>query len=535
MRILIVDDEEFQRRSIKHIIESADLGIEEVLIAANAIQGQRIVDELRPEIVLSDIMMPEMDGLEFAEYIRGNYPETVVLLITGYNRFEYAHAGIEAQVFDYILKPIDKETVLHSVKRAVEHYRTMQERRDRTAAIEHFMHENRQALMSGFLEGLAFANRTMTSEAIKEQKRLFEIKTLSGRLTAIQVLSGPEETFFLIHRLRGKLAAKGLAPFINGNILYVLLQMTSGTEWEDDSAAINYLMGEMDDIPEHVVFRIGLSASFSGIEHLEEMREQAEQCLSRLQAMGDSKFLIYDDMDRFNEAAISASIVVRNLCEAVRMNDMERALEYLDTIEKQAAGFSPELKRKCISLLSSTLAFYGFNLTEGEAEGLFGRQSFSDIRKDLIRLLDQMNTRVDDRNRELALAMLYFMREHYREPLGLNEAAASVGRSANYAGHIFKTATGQNYSTVLTEVRISEAKRLLVENRLQVQQIASHVGYTNARTFYRVFAEQVGLTANNYRMMIQTFGDCEATTTVKTELDCLIEQLEDGRGQSVHG
>ena len=74
-----------------------------------------------------------------------------------------------------------------------------------------------------------------------------------------------------------------------------------------------------------------------------------------------------------------------------------------------------------------------------------------------------------------------------------------------------------------------------MENRLQVQQIASHVGYTNARTFYRVFAEQVGLTANNYRMMIQTFGDCEATTTVKTELDCLIEQLEDGRGQSVHG
>ena len=127
MKLLIVDDEQMQRMSLKHIIESAGLPIDNVETASDAVTAKKAIDDSAPEIVLSDICMPVVDGLELAHYLHEHYPDTVVILITGYSRFEYAHGGIEAHVFDYILKPIERDQVIASVRRACREYEKNQE------------------------------------------------------------------------------------------------------------------------------------------------------------------------------------------------------------------------------------------------------------------------------------------------------------------------------------------------------------------------------------------------------------------------
>ncbi|MEF9988649.1 MAG: response regulator, partial [Christensenella sp.] len=110
-RILIVDDEALVRRGIKRSINWNELDIEMVAEAENGVEALEQVLENEPDIILLDICMPKMDGLEFASIVKQKYPHIKIIIITGFDDFEYARTALRAGVDDYILKPITKEMV----------------------------------------------------------------------------------------------------------------------------------------------------------------------------------------------------------------------------------------------------------------------------------------------------------------------------------------------------------------------------------------------------------------------------------------
>ena len=111
MKLLIVDDEPIIRRGIKKLIDFDALGIDEVLEATNGEQAFRIFEERSPDIILADINMPKMNGLEFSGKVKQARKATKVALITGYDYFDYAQKAIKLGVDDYILKPVSKEDI----------------------------------------------------------------------------------------------------------------------------------------------------------------------------------------------------------------------------------------------------------------------------------------------------------------------------------------------------------------------------------------------------------------------------------------
>lgn len=111
MKLLIVDDEPIIRRGIKSLIDLKELGIDEVLEATNGEKALEIFKEALPDIVLADINMPRMNGLDFAQNIKGIKPEVKIAMITGYDYFDYALKALKVGVDDYILKPVSREDI----------------------------------------------------------------------------------------------------------------------------------------------------------------------------------------------------------------------------------------------------------------------------------------------------------------------------------------------------------------------------------------------------------------------------------------
>ena len=120
-KILIVDDEKMIRMGIKKVIDWKALGICEVFTASSAREALEIIEEYEPEIMITDIQMSEMTGLQLIEAARKRQPKLRVLVLTGYDSFEYARQSLRLQVQDLFLKPVDEEVLSKAVKAQVEY------------------------------------------------------------------------------------------------------------------------------------------------------------------------------------------------------------------------------------------------------------------------------------------------------------------------------------------------------------------------------------------------------------------------------
>ena len=119
MKLLLVDDEEYAREGLVARIDWDSLGITEIMTARNGIDGLKKAGDFEPDIVVTDVRMPKMDGIELMQYLHENNPEIKIIILSGYNDVEYLNMAIRNQVTEYLLKPTDIdefETLFHRLK-----------------------------------------------------------------------------------------------------------------------------------------------------------------------------------------------------------------------------------------------------------------------------------------------------------------------------------------------------------------------------------------------------------------------------------
>lgn len=120
MKLMIVDDEEYTREGIRDSFEWSELGIQEIMLARNGKEALTIAKWFFPDIILTDIKMPQKDGIEFTEEIVRLFPECRILFMSGYVEVEYFKSALKLDVIDYIEKPIDKDRLWKAMEKAVD-------------------------------------------------------------------------------------------------------------------------------------------------------------------------------------------------------------------------------------------------------------------------------------------------------------------------------------------------------------------------------------------------------------------------------
>ncbi|MFC4601423.1 response regulator [Cohnella hongkongensis] len=521
-KLLIVDDDEYIRNGLKHLIDWENLGIEIVGEAEGGNEGYAMFLSKAPQLVLTDIRMPDGNGLELMERIREKNWNTHLIVLSGYDDFSYVRQAMKYQVEDYLLKPVDPGELEEIAKSCVAQIESRW-------MDEQIRRETFQLLRNNVLN--RWVENRIEDEQLREKLDFLKIRVAHTRLVQAAVigwkdaregeLTEAESNFrsFAIYNAMDELLAetgRG-AAFLNASQQIVCLMFGEGKDAEAFADANLAWMRSASDrcaallkTPWYCALgkpsdRLHLAhVSYNDALRLLDGMEQTGpvQCSDRrsLAAASPGAGSAAGDRESLAPALAGGR---REEWEAALERDFAAALEQADPLAaaKYAASEWIAAVKETLRLLRAEEARR--RLPEELFARPFASASIPAIRQDVLRLLEEVDAIVrelsaHEKNR-LTVETERYLLEHYREELTLQMVAGELHVSPIYLGRLFKAETGEFFSDYLNRLRLEEAKRQLVQTSLKASEIASLCGFSDSNYFFRKFKQKVGLSPTEYR------------------------------------
>lgn len=507
-RLLIVDDEPLIRKGLAKLVEKNPLGWSVIGEAANGQEAYAKLEELHPDLVITDIRMPLMDGLELARQIAVSSPETAVIILTGYRDFEYAQAAIQYGVKQFLLKPCPEEEVCRVLQGAFQQYRQLETQKEREQE-ERLKRE--EQLLRSVLTRLPYH---------AEEAALLEAGLESRELWLLQVIHYfPEARSYRREDLK-------LLQFAIGNILQELLGSCPGEHrWtpleydtfvffldrdcdgaafaQEAASVVKQLLGIELDAACYGAFHrfkdteVWLEARLRGKEpegaHGSRTAESGE-----LQENDVKARLIRSELTSLLLLGRPAELTsyIKGLLDSIKPSSSSLETKKMDAF--CIAMALVEVMRKELEAAPQTIGDVGGRVAElnlirtpGEVELWLSSQAQA-FEKALLSWQTQHNSGLISR-------ALRYMEEHYAEECSLAAVAAHTHLSPNYFGNLFKKETGESFSAYVTSLRMDKAKLFLKNTDMKVAEIAQSVGYPDSNYFATAFKQTVGLSPTEFR------------------------------------
>ncbi|WP_020616206.1 response regulator transcription factor [Paenibacillus daejeonensis] len=511
-KLLIVDDEPFIRKGLHKLVESNALGWTVAGEAGNGQEALAKFRELKPDLVLTDIRMPLMDGLELARIIAVESPSTSVIILTGYRDFDYAQAAISHGVKHFLLKPCREEEVCRILGEAFEQFRMQVLVREKEAeeqrvkedvllrsALSHLPYDRSEAAAAERqLRGYEFWLLQVDSylpqgRDYRRSDRMLLQFSVSNILQEVMAISSPHIRWLTLAYDR---FAFWLPPEIQAEpvfeeaatVVKQLLGITLSSHRFGSFESFGALEGWMESklrqtgaeagAPQHGIPMVneskvklirGEMTAMMLLGNTDELQTYAEQLLATLASASASP----------EEAKIEA------FCAALAMNDiMRKELE----LDPKMAG---EIGRWAADLHACR--------SREEVTAWLGRQ--------VGRFGQALSSWQMDRNSGVIARAVQYIQAHYAEEIGLSDVAAYAHLSANYFGNLFKKETGESFSSYLSRLRMDKARLLLKNTDMKVAEVAEAVGYPDSNYFATAFKSASGCSPSEYRKRERTSGD----------------------------
>jgi two-component system, response regulator YesN len=508
--MLIVDDEAVICEGLRYTIDWTKLGVEVVAEAYDGKEALRLVEEQGVQLVLSDIRMDGMDGLELAKQLRQRYPAVQVVMISGYEDFDYARQAIRLGVGDYLLKPVDIEELSSVVKKIVADIQTS-DKEEKSQAIELWLSGMaRHGSAYGkepppSLDGVQF--RIVATQLANFHDRFADME--ADRYEAVQ-----KAWLLGLHSRLERDHFRAVSVFDHENLLITLLVSEEQTDlhvWDERLASA---MGTLDPGVEGCIYA-GASAVY------EDLGETADRCaeavrLLMLHVLDGRRVLTAD----YGDAAMSDRILpgfditetVQGLVSALFKQDRPevcRAVEEMFRFFRESKYLLPEvwnLYEELSALLRQRLrksGMTGLDLARRGQPDPNIYNSYAGLEtvvlgdmEELQRLIDQNGI---DKSYWIVEKAKRFIVDRYRTDLKASEVAAWLKITPSYFSYIFKQSTGKGFTEYMNEMRIDQAKNLLATTQDKVFEIADKVGYKEYKYFVSVFKTYTGMTPKEYR------------------------------------
>jgi len=518
-RIVFADDEHIVREGISTRVGWGENGFELCAVCSN---GREVLDYLEDnevDVLLSDISMPLLDGLAVCREVSQRYPDTMLLLLTGYDQFEYAQEALKYQVRSFLLKPItaaELENVLAEVKLDLDRKTAI---RKEQAELRARLAESLPVLKERFLHRLVLGQ--LTADVMRRRASELQWEDHNGhyRTVIVDVPPGWDEISRLgFTEAVGSLLSRKDELFFNAeeNIV-LLLQDGSGQDLESRTSAlapgILRSSGRVGKAP----VSVALGEIVDNVGAIQRSYDGARRALGHARLLGlphvvsasDVSSMESIEVNRFHELA-------RALVGALRQANRNAAIEILDGVSAQLGQHyvEPESADAYLSRIQFLLLDFVDELILGPgdlmpanvAELLYPRhfttvpEALAHYRTVIERVLDILEQRRTDAvTSRMARAEDVIRVRHAESGLSLQDVCDEVFLSVSQFSALFKEQTGKTFVEYLTNVRIEHAKDLLRTTDLRTYEIAERVGYSDPRYFTYVFKKMTGMTSSEYR------------------------------------
>lgn len=540
-RIILVDDEEEVRKSIIRKIDWTAVGFAVVGDAENGEDALEKIENLEPDVVLTDIRMPYMDGLTLAERIRQKYPSMKIVIFSGYDDFEYAKQAIKLNVTEYILKPVNVEELTAILKRIKTNLDEEIEQKRNVNLLRENYKRSLPILREQFLKDLI--SRPMDGETVQTLLREYDIPLAGAKkwiaiaveLELEQELT-QEEAPLPLHEEKNLIpisVMQILSENLKPSYRFSLLSFSGSADAKiagiaaiDGNNSQTELINILGDICKEirktlkVPVTIGIGHSAQKLENISRSFQSALDALGYRSVVGTGSTIYINDVEpgiggklQFGSEEESA------LIQAIKFGPEEKIRETVRGIVDRMNEARVHARQQQAYILSvancmiQLIQQYDLNMEEIFAEDPLGPDPFTVIqsmlnRENFSRWLFQTALKINNalsRERDYAARQVIekakqYIMDNYQDPgLSVEQICRYLHMSPAYFSTMFKKATGQTYIAYLTEVRLNKAVELLNMTDEKTYVIASQVGYQEQNYFSYVFKKRFGVSPTKFR------------------------------------
>lgn len=514
-KAMLVDDEIFDIEWLKTTIPWEDLGLDLVGTAHSGFSALKLLSEQTVHILLSDIRMPIMSGLEMAKKAKELQPGLKVIFISGYEDFQYAKQAIQLPASGYVLKPIQLDEVLQLLEETVRSLDEEMQRAQRSEQLDRAMPHVKHALLLQWLHG------QYDGTDILEELHPFRSASYVAAIVELddiqwKINQYPKQD----HESIVEGAVSQMIEFLQPHAGLCIRQqhrvsvVLDGGEDETVYRTLDELIRLMRTSSPFTV-TIGLGGTVDSLELLPQSYQAAEACLGYKLYLGKSRFIRPQDIQPIVvEGAVNVEEHLDDLFTCMLNYDLVGTDDQLENIFQYVLHSGTKLSAYNFTLhfiakLDKHFQRLGEDLYEILAwdykhlEVLFQFETMDDIkswlRSRLFELSELLMRKMKKSNLRLVKDIDHYVNNHLHEKITLKDLSRELGFTPNYIGFLFREETGEHFSDFLTRKRLERACKLLADPAIKVYEVSDQVGYKNIIYFNRHFKEFYGITPTEYR------------------------------------
>lgn len=516
-KALVVDDEKMIRMGIKMAIPWEKIGISEVYTAASGKEALKLIQEHQPQIMLTDIQMTEMTGLELIAQARELQPDIRIIVLTGYDNFEYARAGLRLAVQDFFLKPIDEVDLTEAIRKQVQELEQLQIEEKKQQKQWRVQGTTQQIRLEECVRDLVHGRREKQEllDMLREEFG-FADETKMGLILidSVGFLSpvSNEENFGALsvkHICMGMADALGLGitfqddDGVIGMICFE--QPDSGSILDLVEELSNVLKDEFDSKP-----KIRVGSTVSGFENLAVSYNDARYLLEHeKENIRDivQTFHAQKKTDLMNDLFVELKAVM-----CANIGNTAYVMKVYDTYVKALDTYNVStmaVRRLCFEIASALYYVYvtaSGEVVEGKLDALMrslvmaDREAACEVTKMFI---SQMIRKEEEKVSQIITQAKHYIEEHLMDDLSVASIASELYITPNYFSRLFKREMKEGCNEYIVRKRIEKAKSLLETTSMKVSRIAAIVGYRDTNYFSLAFKKHTGKSPTKYREEVQ--------------------------------
>ncbi len=531
-RVLLADDEGIMLESLKSIITS-NFGTEcELAMAKTGRAVVELAETFRPDIAFMDIQMPGINGIQAIREIRKFNTTTKFIIITAYDKFDYAKEAIALGVVDYLTKPVRRQVVVETLERAMRAIDEERKKRSDNLKIQERLETVIPIVENGFVNSMLLQEDGGASD-LTYYKTLLDLTNEYAYVVLIQFgLPGEDGVLTTPVGMSVKMQScypecrnicKEFFPCIVGPIMTnrIVLVVPCDADTQEYGERIRIIelarnlmrkLGRMSAGGMDARFRAGIGKPYR-MEELKLSYREAYRALSQ----STSSVAHVDDLPvRGEYVGNYPGETERQLFALVGKGDWlgarQRANEFFDWMVRNYYDDRSDIQLKVLefviwaerdAFMKGGIGQYAFHERRDYMSAVLGCSDYRELREWFLGKLEEVCRKVATKREEQSESVISkakaYIDENFVKDLSLDEVSRYVNISPYYFSKLFKEEAGENFIEYLTRVRIAQAKELLRDSSLSIKEICVRCGYSDPNYFSRIFKKQEDVTPSEYR------------------------------------
>lgn len=504
MKILLVDDEKTEREGIRFLINEFNIPllIEEAQngkVAYEYIQKNNDID-----ILLTDVKMPYMDGLELAKKVNEMNPDIVIIIFSAYSEFDYAKRACEANAVNYLLKPIEIDEFKTVMSRVLD---ICEKKKEQKSQREYLRNSDKKLWLYRLLNSKDSMNEIIIT--LKNQYGI-NLENKYIRFVSIETRNNyfeQNEDYFeniLKQCLIQNFETINLYP----NLSYIMIYSNENIDDEKIERSLRKIYTKLTE-NEKEMFSFIVGSKFYGLNHfqdsLQELDNMMKSTFSYFSGIIYTSKTNLKDIGAIEEQLQIKESVLRSIEDKNMIAVKEQLLVYLKRLENEKAASAFYVKYLMVDIIKAIYNAYGiYNEaiileTANDIMNSNDLQKFGTVLSNIIEGVVRTNEENIPDGSAAVAEIKKVIKNEYMNDIGLEDIAEKVCLTPAYVSFIFKKETGNNLVKYLTDYRMKKARDLLENSNMKIIDVGKACGYQNQSYFNKLFKNYYGMTPKQFR------------------------------------